>query len=118
MGIFKDIKIGWNDEKKVLPEKKVMPLIKRINDIHPIHQILGGAPDVFKLIECYAEVLKACGFDLPSDEKELEDKLYLDLFDNDAGSNYTQTVEMLRMLIIPPKSIAVPAESEEEAKKK
>lgn len=105
MSVFDDIKIGWAGKQYVIPARKVLGAIARIEEVLTLQELLRYAQEgnfpMAKIARGYSAVLRYAGADIT------EDDVYEGMFPNGtAGVNPQETafaaMQGLMEMMIPP----------------
>lgn len=72
MGIFDDIQLGWNDRDYVIPSRKVLGAVARIEDTVTLQELIAygekGTAPMAKVAQAYASVLRYAGAKVSDEE--------------------------------------------------
>lgn len=110
MAVFEDVTFGFKGTEYKVPANKIMRLIANVEDIVSMQDLTSGkGPKLSKLAEAYSACLNYAGAKVETEQ------VYETMFGENGGSNITESVSSLLMLMLPPSSYH-PPESEEAGK--
>ena len=105
MGIFEDVKLGWNGAQYVIPAHRVLGAVAAIEEHLTAAELViamqRGKPPFGKLSQAYAALLSYAGCQGVSAED-----LYAGMFDKDVSVRVLAAVNALYLLMMPPAAVA------------